>query len=257
MPFKFSKEYKREYSKKYNKRTNYAAQKKWDLKNRERADAYRAQWYKDNIETIKIKRKIYREKNKERLEIRSKKHRDRPESKSRKKKYDIGYNLKYKERIAKRNKIWSQNNKDKVREAAKRNRLKNLEYKRKWHAAYARRRRKNDTGFNLRERLSRRINDALRRYIKEGKRLDTFTYVGCSIAFLVKHIEKQFKDGMNWENRDKWHIDHIRPCASFDLTDTKQQLECFHYTNLQPLWAFDNMSKGAKIISGDITSSKL
>lgn len=236
---------------KYAQRTKHAAQKKWNLKNKERVDAYRTQWYKDNIETIKIKRKIYREKNKERLKIRSKKHRDKPEIKAKLKKYSAEYYLKNKDKIDKRNTAWIQNNKDKVRKAAKRNRLKNLEYQRKWYAAYARRQRKINPQFNMRERLSRRITMALNRYVKEGKRFDTLTYTGCSIAFLVRHIEKQFKDGMNWENRDKWHIDHIRPCASFDLTDTKQQLECFHYTNLEPLWAFDNRSKGAKIISGD------
>ena len=54
---------------------------------------------------------------------------------------------------------------------------------------------------------------------------------------------------MTWENHGRygWHIDHIMPCSSFDLTDPEQQKKCFHYTNLQPLWAHENMSKGAKI----------
>jgi len=62
---------------------------------------------------------------------------------------------------------------------------------------------------------------------------------------LMSHIEDQFTDDMSWDNRDKWHIDHIRPCASFDLTDESQRLECFNYKNLQPLWAVDNLRKGA------------
>ena len=98
----------------------------------------------------------------------------------------------------------------------------------------------------IKGRLRARINMALRYFVNEGKRFNTLVYTGCSIDFLVKHIEKQFKNGMNWENRNKWHIDHIKPCANFDLTDTKQQLECFHYTNLQPLWAVENMKKGAR-----------
>ena len=252
-----NKERLKQVRRKYAQRTKHAAQKKWYSKNKERFKAYSAQWYKDNIETIKIKSTIYREKNKERIERMSKKYRDKPESKARRKEYCAEYYLKNKKRVNKRNKAWSQNNKDKVRKANKQNRLRNLEYYRKWYAAYASRQRKINPQFNMRERLSRRIHDALNRYIKEGKRFGTLTYTGCSIAFLVKHIEKQFKDGMNWENRNKWHIDHIRPCASFDLTDTKQQLECFHYTNLQPLWAFDNISKGKKIICGDITSPKM
>jgi hypothetical protein len=51
---------------------------------------------------------------------------------------------------------------------------------------------------------------------------------------------------MNWENQGEWHIDHILPCASFDLTKEEEQRKCFHYTNLQPLWAKDNMIKGSK-----------
>lgn len=55
---------------------------------------------------------------------------------------------------------------------------------------------------------------------------------------------------MTWANYGKsgWHIDHIKPCASFDLSDPDQQKACFHYSNLQPLWAFDNLSKGAKLV---------
>jgi len=48
---------------------------------------------------------------------------------------------------------------------------------------------------------------------------------------------------MNWENRNLWHIDHIKPCCSFNFSDQKQLKECFHFTNLRPLWAKDNMEK--------------
>ena len=58
------------------------------------------------------------------------------------------------------------------------------------------------------------------------------------------HLKENFTEGMTVENYGLWHIDHIKPCALFDLTDPKQQEECFHYTNLQPLWAIDNIRKG-------------
>ena len=77
----------------------------------------------------------------------------------------------------------------------------------------------------------------------------TLTLLGVnSVETVIKHIEKQFKNGMTWNNHGEWHLDHIKPCASFDLTCPVQQLACFNYKNLQPLEAFENMSKGAKII---------
>ena len=69
--------------------------------------------------------------------------------------------------------------------------------------------------------------------------------VGCGIDFLKKHLESKFENGMTWDNYgvNGWHMDHIKPCAAFDLTLDEQQKECFHYTNIQPLWAKDNVRK--------------
>lgn len=76
-------------------------------------------------------------------------------------------------------------------------------------------------------------------------------YIGCSPEILIQYIKSKFKTGMTWENHGQfgWHIDHKRPCASFDLTDPIQQRQCFHYTNLQPLWWKENILKGAKLIA--------
>lgn len=109
-----------------------------------------------------------------------------------------------------------------------------------------------DAGFRIRCNLSRRINHA----IKKGKTDSTLELLGCTIDELREHLEAQFKDGMTWNNygnpngdhTDCWHIDHIKPCALFDLEDIDQQKECFHYTNLQPLWSKENMSKGARCV---------
>jgi hypothetical protein len=72
--------------------------------------------------------------------------------------------------------------------------------------------------------------------------------LGCSWQEARAHIEAQFRPGMTWNNHGNkgWHIDHIRPLASFDLTDPEQQKQAFHYTNLQPLWAHENLAKGVK-----------
>jgi len=81
---------------------------------------------------------------------------------------------------------------------------------------------------------------------KKGKTLEL---TGCCKEQLITHLESKFTEGMSWENYGKWHIDHIRPCASFDLVEPEEQKKCFHWTNLQPLWAQDNMRKGAKNVS--------
>ncbi len=79
---------------------------------------------------------------------------------------------------------------------------------------------------------------------KAGAKLGSI--VGCVKPQLIAHIEAQFLPGMSWANygRKGWEIDHIKPCASFDLTQHDQVLRCFHYTNLRPLWRGDNQRKG-------------
>lgn len=91
---------------------------------------------------------------------------------------------------------------------------------------------------NLRRRLAAIVN--------QTRLHTTLQLVGCTLMELRKHLERQFTKGMTWENYGKWHIDHIKPCAKFDLTKADQQQACFHYTNLQPLWAIDNLRKSDK-----------
>jgi len=75
---------------------------------------------------------------------------------------------------------------------------------------------------------------------KAGKTMDL---TGCSKEELCTHLESLFGEGMTWENYGKWHIDHIRPCSSFNLENPEEQRICFHWKNLQPLWAEDNIKK--------------
>jgi hypothetical protein len=104
---------------------------------------------------------------------------------------------------------------------------------------------KTDPNFKLTMQLRHRIYLALKvKGISKSKR--TMKLLGCTVEELWKHLESKFQPGMTKENYGKWHVDHIRPCASFDLTDPEQQSICFHYTNLQPLWAKDNIRKGSK-----------
>lgn len=112
---------------------------------------------------------------------------------------------------------------------------------------YHRNRRKKDEKYRILHSLRVRLNQATKGKLSDS----TKKIIGCTLEQLKKHLENQFIAGMTWKNygRNGWHIDHIKPCASFDLTDPKQQRKCFHYSNLQPLWATENISKGNRISS--------
>ena len=115
-----------------------------------------------------------------------------------------------------------------------------------WQRSYVQRRRRNSSAFRIAQNLRRRLRSAIKMCRRSGRTMDL---LGCSIRELQQHLAAQFKPGMTWANYGKygWHIDHIRPCASFDLADPEQQKACFHYTNLQPLWATDNLRKSNKL----------
>ena len=84
-------------------------------------------------------------------------------------------------------------------------------------------------------------------YVQSGNKW--LCLFGCKIDFLMGYLESKFTSGMTWKNHKLygWHIDHIIPLSSFDLTDRDQYLKACHYTNLQPLWAVDNIRKGNKL----------
>ena len=105
---------------------------------------------------------------------------------------------------------------------------------------------KTDKTFKLTVYLRNRIWGVLKGN-KKSKR--TLELLGCSVEFLKNHLESQFKEGMSWDNygHGGWVVDHIRPCASFDLSKESEQRKCFNYKNLQPLWEEDNLIKGDKI----------
>jgi len=107
-----------------------------------------------------------------------------------------------------------------------------------------------DPNYRLAIILRHRLNTALKRNFKSGSAVDA---LGCSVEYFKKYLEERFYDRdngetMTWEKHGKYgfHIDHIKPLSSFDLTDRAQLLEACHYTNQQPLWAEHNLAKGAK-----------
>jgi len=193
----------------------------------------RSKLYSDGVrseckECQKISSKLYREKNKDKIneKLRSKYKKNPEIQKERTKKWYQNNEDNFKESYKKRNKKWLEKNKER-----RKNYLKE----------YSKKRLKNDILFKLQRNVRIRIN----KFIK-NKKESSSEIVSCSYLFLKKYLEEKFKDGMSWDNHGNWHIDHIIPLSSAKTEEEIYKL-C-HYTNLQPLWAEDNLKKGNKII---------
>lgn len=188
------------------------------------------QYHQKHRESLLKRMSEYREKNKDILYAKQRECRKR-KSEQYKKMRAIHY-LNHKEEILEKVKIYRQ---EKKKEIAIKDRIRKNIY------------RKNSIQFKLKETLRGRFFRCLKNGLHK-KSAKTLEILGCSIPFLIKYLENQFKDGMSWENygRKGWHIDHIKPCSSFDLSLPEEQQKCFHYSNLQPLWAIDNLKKGDK-----------
>ncbi|MFH0806030.1 MAG: hypothetical protein V1901_04095 [Patescibacteria group bacterium] len=223
--------------------------KKWRTKHKKQICQTKKTWQKKNKNKIKLYNKKYKEQHKEQLKK---------------------YRMIHKDEISQRAKKWRQEHKEQDRENRKKWRKKNenkmqkyylnqkeyLKNYRKKHKKEMNKnlknRRKNDINFRLKCNLQKRIWETLK---GNPKLSTTIKLVGCSIKQFKHWIEKKFKFGMSWENygggwngrgMQEWHIDHIKPCCKFDLSNPKEQKKCFHYTNLQPLWAEENLKKGKK-----------
>ena len=124
-------------------------------------------------------------------------------------------------------------------------RLRNLARYRATHNRWQARQWRENPAYVVIALYRRRLAKVFRVHRSDGI-TRTKELIGCTPTELVAYLEKQFQTGMTWGNRGSvWHIDHKRPIASFDLSDVEQRKQCFHYTNLQPLFAHDNQVKWA------------
>lgn len=243
---------------------------------KEGSKRYKAQWYKENHVPSKTEHKVVCAicntkfiANQPHAKYCSKGCYSKAENQRRRNKYknDIKYRQKILNGCQKYNqthkkekqeyyKIYQLKNSEKIKKAQREKYLSNQEY----YKQKAREHRKNSSyreqhrqylkkylkipQNRVANNLRGRVRKALKGIVKSAS---TMQLLGCSIEFLKQHLEKQFTKGMSWKNygwgKNKWTIDHIRPCASFDLTKESEQRKCFNYKNLQPMWCFENSSK--------------
>lgn len=188
-----------------------AAQHKYYLKNKARIAAYNKCRVQANLKRIAAHAELYRRRHPERVRAQTK-----------------AYYRRNAERCRQASRTYAKNNRALINS-------KRTEYARK------------NPSFRLAAALRARILTALKKGFKSKRTLDL---LGCSIANFRIYLESKFETGMTWDNYGPvWHVDHIMPCAIFDLTKPEHQKRCFHFSNLQPLFAQDNHRKHAKVLS--------
>lgn len=180
-----------------------------DEEQKERKRVSDAQYYRNNAEKVKAQRRDRYWANPEKARAST-----------------LEYQAKHKASTIARATAWNKANREKRRLIKARN---------------MRTRKKRDLGFRLEQALRKHLWRVLKRGSKSAR---TIELLGCDVLWLVAWLETHFLPDMTWENWGVlWHVDHIRPCAAFDLEDPAQQKLCFHWTNLQPLYAWENMQK--------------
>ncbi len=194
------------YMKEFNK-NNY-------IKNKEKIKKQTSKYYNNNIEVEREKRKIYARKN---------------SADGEHKLYMQEYYESHKEELRAQQKINYYNN--------------SIEYNKKQYE-YKKNKLKHNSSYLMQERLASRMRMAIKNH-KGIKQSSSIELLGAPINIVRKHLKKSMTSDMSWDNfiHSELHIDHIKPCALFNLTKKNEQLKCFHYTNLQLLWASDNIKK--------------
>lgn len=214
------------------------------------------QYYEANKAKIRLKHQAWHEKNKQKVSARHQAcyNKNKPKILMRMKNYvannrDIvksrqkKYREKHRQEIAFKQKNYRAANIDKIRARDKIRRAKSKQKKNNYFTNKYRM----DVSFKIKLILRARIYAALKAK-SIVKQQQSIRLLGCSIQQYKEHLEKSFQAGMQWDNHGtEWHIDHIKPLASFDLQDEEQQKLAFNFKNTQALWKADNLAKGSKL----------
>ncbi len=202
------------YSKDYRERNRERIQKrvaKWQKLNPGKVLRYKAKWARENTDKIRAaeKRRYLRDPSKVIGYVKT-------------------YQKRHPERVAAQRKKYRENNREKVRRAQN-----------NWQAKQM-----SDVNFRIKKLLRGRTGIAIKAVNGAKKCAKTIEMLGCSIEDFRIYIESKFDTGMTWQNYGSvWHVDHIMPCAIFDLTKPEHQKRCFHFSNMQPLFVVDNLKK--------------
>ncbi len=205
------------------KQKEYADERRDDIRGCSR------QYYQQNCEKLIQDNLDYKKKNPEKV-----------------KRWGKAYGKRHRDRIRQHYKEYYRKNREKVTNKNRQWQIVNIEKWREYQNDYGKKRREK-LEYRLIASIRSRIHRALMQAVKSKS---TMEIIGCTVEQLKQHLESQFLPGMSWDNYGEWHIDHILPCSAFELQNSEEQEICFHYTNLQPLWAKDNISKGKKILVG-------
>ena len=215
-----------------------------ELSPAERKKAYQKAYYLANKEKLNAKHKAYREANPERKKAMDKAYRQA--NLERVKATEMAYRESHLEEEKARAKAWHQANKEKANATSKAWYKANKEYALAKAAAWQKdnKDKLQAQRDNIQTKLRNAVTYAFTR-IKQNKPADTQSLLGCTWEEAKAHFESLFQEGMSWENHGEWHIDHVRPLSSF--TSNEHNL-ANHISNLQPLWAKDNLQKSDKWI---------
>ena len=236
------KKQEREYHRRWRKK-NKKKIEDYKKKNKEKIQKYGKEYgkkyYQENKERDREKRRldgiVYRKKNKKHLTKKRKEYKKKNKEKLQRQNHE--YLMKNREIRSIKAKEWAKNNPEKAREN-----------RRRCHERIMK-----DPNRRIRCSLRATIRSAIMRFGSSVKKESTLVLIGCSIQFLRNHLESLFyKDNrISWDTYGikGWHIDHIIPCAAFDLTKLEERKKCFNWSNLQPLWGIENCRKGKKIIT--------
>lgn len=249
-----------------------ACTKKYTAENKKRKSEYDKKYREKNKDKLKEQRKEYQENNKEKIAKQRRIH--YLGNKEAKAEYDKKYRERNKAKYTENGKKHYQNNKEVYKKRSKAHREANKEHYKELQQKYRqenkeqiaeaqskyvkdnrekinarlRERRRTDDNFNIMSKLRSRILKVVKRNNGE-KAYSSIELVGMPIDEYREYLKSTMTEGMTWEAfmNGEIHLDHTKPCVSFDMSDPEQQKECFHYSNTQLLWAKDNLEKGDRL----------